>query len=146
MATVNSAITTRLGMTMSVKAKVEFEIDVDQDWIDMLVHGSSVFATNQCGYWMYGMEHSHVLGWLCFEHDEETIGTVSSNPEYKHIVKLWKEGKPLPEKWFRLNLDAATKAYAEGCKRAGINWYEHSDATEYDIVIQMVLLGEVRYG
>lgn len=35
---------------------------------------------------------------------------------------------------------------AEGVKRRGVHWYEEGDGNDYDIALQMALLGEVRYG
>ena len=65
----------------------------------------------------------------------------------KKAERAFKSGKPLPENYYRLDEAAAVRAYVEGCKRWGADWFESKgDATTYDVVIQLALLGEIRYG
>lgn len=52
----------------------------------------------------------------------------------------------LPEGWYYLDEGMAIRAYIEGCKRWGAAWFEDGDGTSYDVVIQLALLGEIRYG
>jgi hypothetical protein len=132
---------------MSDKVTVTLEVEVNPDWIEFVTHYPDIFMTDHCGYWMYGMEQEDELGWLVHEHDEmHSVREIADHPEYPAIVKAWREGKELPDNWFRLNKETAIKAWAEGVKRYGMDWYETGDAITYDVVLQMAILGEVRYG
>lgn len=136
-------------MTDKIKVKVEVEVAVDPDWIDFLLNHNDIFMTSYCGYWMSGMElDENGGGWLVHEQDDDydCAAAAANHPEYNAIVKAWQDGKPLPDKWFRLDKEAAIRAWIEGCKKYGVDWYENSDAVSMDVVIQLALLGEVRYG
>jgi hypothetical protein len=127
--------------------KVEVSVVVDQDWIEFCTQYNELFSTNYCGYWLGGVEYSDKLGWLAWEHpDDKSAKDADDEPGYKKILAAWKKGKPLPPHWFRLDAAAAMKAWAEGCKKYGVDWYENSDAVSIDVVIQLALLGEVIYG
>mgnify|MGYP000993946418 CR=1 FL=1 len=103
--------------------------------------------TGYCGYWMYGMAYDSQLGWLCYEHKgEASISEVESSIAYGGALELWRAGLALPEGYYLLDSAAAIKAYGEGVKRYGAHWYDDADASMYDVVIQMALLGEVKYG
>jgi hypothetical protein len=130
-------------------SKITFtiETEVNNNWIDYLVGSSDIFSTNRCGYWMYGMEWNEKLGYLCFEHEEKlSLNQVTQLSEYEAIVQAWREGKELPDHWFRLNKEVAIQAWLEGIKRWGMDWYRQVDAIKEDVVVQLALLGEVRYG
>lgn len=135
-------------MEKSLKVKVELEVEVDPGWIELVTECNDLFMTDHCGYWLSGMAHVKNKGWLVHEHSDidDCASVQSKNPEYPAILKAWKEGKPLPDGWFSLDKEMAIKAYCEGIKRDGLNWYEEGDAISYDIAIQLALLGEVRYG
>ena len=61
------------------------------------------------------------------------------------VLAAWRGGdEKLPERWYALDVDAAKKAWAEGVKRAGEEWYR--DGPSGDAPLQLVLLGELRYG
>lgn len=133
------------------KISVTIDVEVDQDWIDYCTQYNDLFLTHYCGYWMCGMEKDNDLGWLAYEYDPggpnvKSIRSVQNSPEYSSIVEAWRAGNPLPDHWFRLDEKAAIKAFEEGVKRYGVDWYENGDATTYDVAIQMALLGEVVYG
>ena len=61
-------------------------------------------------------------------------------------MHAWVNSEPLPKGWFRLDREAALRAWEEGIKRWGVGWYEHTDSNREDVVIQLALLGEIRYG
>jgi hypothetical protein len=128
-----------------MKIKLETIVDVDEDWISYLTKHGDIFQSQYCGYWMFGMEKSKT-GWLCFEHNDDFVSDLIINPEYKAIVDAWKAGSKLPDRWYRLDKDAAIKAYLEAYKRYGENWYHNADNVKYDVAIQLALLGEVKYG
>lgn len=133
-----------------MKAQVSFEVEVEPDWIDLCTKHNDLFMTSYCGYWMRGMEQDDKLGWLCYEFDYSSTATsirdMEDSPEYQSIVEAWRNGEKLPDHWYRLDEAAAIKAWVEGVKKFGTDWYEEADSTYYDIVIQMALLGSVVYG
>lgn len=131
-----------------MKVKVEIEVDLSEDWIELVTNHNDLFNRKYCGYWAYGMEHDDTLGWLVHEHDDQrTVAQVSQHPEYHAIVDAWRSGAPLPEGWYRFNKDTAVKAWCEGMKMYGYDWYEKvGDCETFDNAIQMALLGELRYG
>lgn len=51
----------------------------------------------------------------------------------------------LPKGWYLLDRNTAIRAWCEGVKRWGMDWYEEVDAEREDVVVQLALLGEVRY-
>ncbi len=135
----------------SLELTVSIKVKVDPDWVDYCVRAPDLFMTDYCGYWMAGMEQDNELGWLCYEYDiggdhNPNPWRLKKHPEYAAIVQAWREGKPLPERWYRLNKEAAIKAYKCGVERYGVNWYEDGDATTYDVAIQLALLGKIVYG
>lgn len=126
---------------------VTIDIEVPPHWVKELTQYNDAFAWNTCGYWMYGMEHDAELGWLCYEHDEKwTVRQVEARYRegYEDIVAAWRGGAPLPPGWYRLDTNAAIEAYVWAVKRYGTN--TTIDAPRKDTVIQLALLGEVRYG
>ena len=133
-------------MDSKFKMTVEVEIIVDEEWINFVTMHNDIFMTDHCGYWLSGMEQEDDLGWLVYEsgEDDENAQIAFLKPEYKKVVKDWKNGKTLPKKWMRLNRDVAIKAWVEGVKKYGVDWYENSDANSYDYVIQMAILGELK--
>ncbi len=60
--------------------------------------------------------------------------------------RMWIRGESLPERWFRINRFVALRAWEEGVKKWGVDWQDHTDSTREDIVLQLALLGELRYG
>lgn len=132
---------------MSEKVTVVLEVEVNQDWIEFCTKFNDLFMYDYCGYWMAGMEFDDDLGWLCFEYaGEEDPRQIKQGPEYPAIVQAWRDGKILPDRWYRLDKETAKRAWVEGYKRDGLDWYENGDAITYDVAIQNALLGEVRYG
>lgn len=131
-------------MSPSSKSTVTVQIEsvVDEEWIDFVVGYADVFGRNYCGYWALGVQRDRELGWLVYEQEN---GEVPSDKKCDAVTKAWKEGKPIPKGWHRLNRDACVKAWAEGVKRWGEKWYDNGDADSYDYAIQMALLGEHRY-
>lgn len=125
--------------------KVEVEVEVpEEDWILFLIQHPDIFGRNYCGYWLRGVEHDPKLGWLCWEDDEQH--RCDKEPDRAWALAAWRSGSDLPTGWFRLDRAAAERAFGAGCKRWGADWFEQGDATRYDVVLQLALLGEIRYG
>jgi hypothetical protein len=104
------------------KVKVTLELEVPQDWIDFVTQGSDVFRRDHCGYW------AQVQKWS----DKGAIVRVDEDGELGE-QRTWDRA-------------FACKAYAEGVKRKGVDFYEQGDANDYDCAIQMAWFGEVVYG
>ena len=64
----------------------------------------------------------------------------------KRSLSGWRKGKQIPPHVYVINEDVATRAYIEGVKRWGVDWYEHSDGNSYDTIMQVALLGDELYG
>lgn len=126
--------------TISVTLTCEVLIPV-KNWIEYLTKYSDIFGTTYyCGYWLLRIVRDDT-GWLCWEHCDE-----NSQNDHDQALKAFKEGGVLPPRYFRLDKDAAIKAYLEGCKRGGLGWFNQADGSDYDVAIQLALLGEIRYG
>lgn len=106
------------------------------------------FRTECSGYWARGVlfVKARGLGWLVWEDDESHLN--GEEPERSTAVRLWRHGATvsLPSGWHAWNREAAIGAYAIGERLWGEDWYEKGDANSYDAVMQLALLGEVRYG
>lgn len=128
---------------MSAKT-VTITSTVDPEWITFCTRETDLFSRNYCGYYLRGVDRSDKLGWLVWEDDEKC--PAEAEPNRAAALKAWRAGKPLPAHWFRLDVDTAVRAWAEGVKRGGEGWYENGDANVYDFIIQQTLFGEQRYG
>ena len=117
---------------------------VDPLWFDFCDEGDPLFRTDHCGYWARGVAYDEERGWLVYEDDEKC--KPGKEPHHDEAIAAWIENRDLPEHWFRLDRAAAIRAWAEGVKSDGEHWFEEGDATDYDVALQMALLGEVRYG
>lgn len=132
----------------TVKLTTTVDTEIHPYWIEFILNDSDLFRTSYVGYWLAGMEHDDDKNeWLVYETGGDIgFSDVEEFPEYAWVVQDWKDGKPLPEKWFRLDQAFVIKSWGEGFKRGGAQWYEKGDAVQYDVAIQMALLGEIRYG
>ena len=129
----------------TVTAQIEIQIPVE-GWIDYLTQCVDIFGTTYyAGYWARGVEHDKGRGWLVWEHGD-TGAALGEEPDRKAAVKAWRSGAALPKGWHRLDRDAAIRAFVEGAKKWGVEWFENGDGPRYDYCVQMALLGEERYG
>ena len=120
-------------------------VDVEPGWVDYLTRYTDIFHPHYAGYWLRGVDHHADLGWLCWELvDEES--RPGEEPNLDEAVRAWRAGEPLPERWYRLDRLAALHAWEEGVKKWGVDWYDQTDSTREDVVVQLALLGEIRYG
>lgn len=127
-----------------MKTTVTFDVEIDQDWIGFFTRYNDLFSRNYCGYWLRLIKSDAKRGMLAWEDDEQH--DFDKEPDRREALAAWRAGKPLPKGWHALTAETAVKAWTEGVKRWGVDWYEHGDATRYDVVTQMALLGEIRYG
>jgi len=130
-----------------LKHTFQLTVEIDKNWVDYLTQHNDIFGGSYAGYWLRGVEHDDAddgKGWLCWEDDEKCRH--GEEPNREMAIYEWKLGNPLPEHWFRLDRAAAIRAWEEGVKRWGVDWYEETDSTREDVVVQLALLGEIRYG
>jgi len=127
-----------------LKHTFQLTVEVDSGWVDYLTKHADIFENARAGYWLRGVALNDDTGWLCWEDDEKC--RYGEEPNFETAKHEWVLGNPLPEHWFRLDRAAAIRAWEEGVKRWGVDWYEECDSTREDIVVQLALLGEVRYG
>jgi hypothetical protein len=118
-------------------------VKVDGFWVEYLTRFSDVFGRGYAGYWAYGAECDRELGWLVYEQSDDPRPNQTT---VCAVERVWRAGKALPPRWYRLDRAAALRAWEEGIKRWGADWYEQTDSTREDVVIQLALLGEIRYG
>jgi hypothetical protein len=130
--------------TEKVSATIEIEVPVET-WIDFLTKSTDIFKHSYIGYWACGVKHHPERGWLVFE-DCDGEYKNKKEPNHDKAVKAWKAGEELPKRWFRLDKAMAIKAYVEGIKLWGIDWFDtKGDASTYDAALQHAMLGELRY-
>jgi hypothetical protein len=133
-----------------MQATVEYSVDVpDEMWIDYVTKEVDLFSSNYIGYWACGVEQDDQKGWLIFdEADEVPFGDSETFPQEKKARAAWNSGnyKLLPKNWYVLDKEFAIKAYLIGCKEWGADWFDDGDAIKYDVVIQLALFGETKYG
>lgn len=130
-----------------MKTTVTVEIEVPQEWIYLCTGSNDLFRRDHSGYWAHGCERNSELGWLVYVHPEEA-GAPPESSEEAAAGKLWRGHGRLPPGFYQLDTNAAIRAFEEGCKRFGVGWFQDgkTDATTYDVVVQLALLGEVVYG
>lgn len=119
-------------------------VDVDPRWVDHVTHYSDIFGRSCAGYWLRGVQRDPQLGWLVAECDESERWPGKTDSE--RVEALWRSGSDLPPRWYRLDRAAALRMWEEGVKKWGVYWYENTDGPREDVVVQLALLGEVRYG
>jgi hypothetical protein len=127
-----------------IKHTFSMEVDIDPDFIEYLIKYRDIFDRNRAGYWAFGVKVK--TGWLVYEQeDDDAMPTDKATREAKSCYGGAHDGN-LPERWYLLDRDAAIRAWCEGVKRWGVDWYEDVDAEREDVVVQLALLGEIRYG
>ena len=84
------------------------------------------------------------LGWLACERSVTKEMTDSSRLVV--IKDLWYTNQLLPSGCFAIDKEVAARIYEEGIRLCGCDWEDNADNEVYDRVVQMALLGEIRYG
>lgn len=122
---------------------VTIESVVDPLWIEFCTKDRDVFGASCCGSFLFGIDQDNSLGWLVYEHEEKV--SIDKVPNEKKAIAAWRAGKPLPRGYYRLDLDAAKKAWIEGIKWRGVEWFANGDAIAYQYAIQRALFEDERY-
>lgn len=125
------------------KIKIEIEVDAKEreSWINNFALNIDVFNRGYCGYWAFGASLPGKAGWLLFEqaeHGHPVDGDIAA------AGRAHRAGKALPKGWHLLDRAAAERAYSYLVARVGT--LNTGDSSDYDVAIQLALLGEVRYG
>lgn len=148
--------------------KVNLEVKVDPAWIKLCVAHPDMFGFDYIGHWGRGIQiianGKKSVGWLVweFEEDEQLSALMARegvsflnqlddeelDKLHQPALEAYAAGKPLPKYYHALDEDGAKRAWVEGVKRYGEDWYERpqTDANTYDAVLQLALLGEIKYG
>lgn len=132
------------------KKVIKVEVEVPQeDWIDYVTKEVDIFMTGYIGYWGRGYPvevRGEQVCWIVVEfEDHETRKQLDKMGE--EAVRCFRDGLPMPERCHVLDEKMAIKAFEEGCKKWGADWFEDKgDANTYDWVLQQAMLGEQRYG
>lgn len=117
--------------------------EVSADWTENVFLNVDLLRHGYCGYWMEEVGYGPSLGRLVRESDDAD----RSEDVEKAAIEAWRAGPgPLPKGYHRLDSETAAKAWAEGVKKWGEEWYEDGDGDAYDYAVQMALFGEVKYG
>jgi hypothetical protein len=133
------------------RPSVTLDLPVSLEWLEFALKYQDLFMTNYSGYWACcaaGVEKKTddetFGGWLVF--DCVDADRAPSDEEIEAAEAAHEAGEKLPENFLLLDEAAACRAFSAGVKRWGVQWYEDGDASTYDYVLQMALLGEVLYG
>lgn len=140
----------------------EAKFTVPADWYDLWLNYPDLFLNYHIGYWARQVAVDPELGRLAWEFEDDDdidefmskhriefidrMGSDLENEYHAKAIKAFKEFAPLPPGYHVVNKNTCTKAYVEMCKRRGIDWYQDSDANDYDVAFQLALLGEIKYG
>lgn len=124
--------TTQVLTTTTVPGWIEFVSSISPD----------IFMRSYCGHWARGVMHNKKRGWLVFEHGSDDS---YNEADVREVTKLWTAGKPLPKNWHRFDAALANKAWLEGVRKFGEDWYDgdDGDGPRYDWVLQMALFNDV---
>lgn len=125
------------------RTNITLVIPPDEDWVKYVTQYGDIFGrTYYCGYWLAGIEHNKKRGWLAFEAVDEKAPKRAP----RAVLKAWRDGEALPERWHRIDRELALRAQAEAVKLRGIDWQANADGPFYDCIIQRALFGEEKYG
>jgi hypothetical protein len=109
--------------------------------------GCDIFRSRQySAYWAMPVSFQKGKGWLLCEMDNEERTEDERETAHEEATALWKDNLPLPAGYYAFGAEQAEAAFRVGLVHKGESWYENGDADDYDYVVQMTLLGEMRYG
>jgi hypothetical protein len=115
-----------------------------EEYINDVALNSDQFRRSCSGYWARGVQYVKARGWIVWEDDESHLH--GEEPNRSEALRSWRSGQELPSGWYAWSRETAARAYAIGERLWGESWYERSDSGDYDVIMQLVLLGEIRYG
>lgn len=146
----------------SSSTDVEIEVSIKvpvprEDWIDFLTKHNDIFGSGYIGYWGHGIKVPS--GWIVWEFDNdprklpekaefiEQVSPAGWKKHHKEAFDAYKGRRDMPEHYHLLDEAVALKAFKIGVEKWGIDWFEtRGDGDTYDLVLQLALLGEHRYG
>lgn len=124
---------------------------VDPEWIRFVTGGTEggfaeVFFAGCAGYWLRCVGHDPQLGYLAFEHGGDR-DLFPADTARIVAVDCWREGTALPPGWHRLDLSLACRAWEEGVRAHGEQWFASGVTSYRDEAIQRACFaGELIYG
>lgn len=120
-------------------------VAIPEDWIRYVTRSGRLFRwTFGIGYWARAIEQDEELGHLVWNDDQKH--RIGDEPHVEAALTAWRAGEKLPADYHRFDRAFALRAFEEGVKRWGVNWWENGDATSEDVAIQLAIFGEVKYG
>lgn len=117
-------------------------VKIDQFWFQHILRNPNY--SSHASYWLRGVESDPDRGWLCWEL-ERIPPERGEEPNRAEAIQVWKTDGELPKGWYRLDRAAALRAYEEGVRLWGADWFEQDDVEKDGVVLQRALLGEVRH-
>lgn len=123
--------------------KHTLEFEVPPSWVRQVMSGE-LFSRAYCGYWadVIDDDHSGKRGLLVFEHNDENTPPDHHTP----ALRAFADWMGIPPGYYHVNSETAIDAYRHGVARWGLEWMKDADAFRYDIVMQLAILGELKYG
>jgi hypothetical protein len=119
------------------------DLQIPAHFVTDMIRGLDIFTSGQSAYWASGVRCADGSGYLVYDHARDGMPT---DIAIARAVRCHETNKPLPDGWHLINREVAIRAWCEGVKRWGVDWYEKVDGPRRDVVLQLGLLGELRYG
>jgi hypothetical protein len=135
--------------------EVTFNIEVKEDFVDMLVNWSDWLGTGYCGYWAFGVVQDPSIGWLFADCDEDGYCSDELKAQFAEAERIWRKehGEPhdgpcetLPKRFHSMDKNNVLEVIRQGVKRYGPDFQEQYDSESLDVAVQMTFLHEVVYG
>lgn len=124
-----------------MKLEIEIPDDLLKQWLEYLLDDGGAFQRSTSGYWLYGAKQHTDGSWLAYEQGDDRLPRVLLST----TAASWRDvGMELPPRFFVLDKAFAIRAFAEGVKRGGLEWWQ--DGPSADAAVQMAMFGELRYG
>ena len=123
-----------------MKLTVAIESNEVDEFVKELTKSSDIFRRDHCGYWLVGIECHILRGWLAFD------GESGCQRDDEMAIVRWNLNKSLPQGYYRLDYEFAIKAWIEGAKKYGVEWFGTLGSNARDFAVQMAMFGEVVYG
>ncbi len=142
-------------MNKSITHEFTTTVEVPASWIKFITDSIDIFKLTYCGAWMKYIESSiddsAMLIFDCYDHifpSEDKLDLIVKSFLYNIQVEI-DIGKPVYYyecfDFYKLDTALALKAYEQGCKRWGVDWYSKADGPMMNIAIQLALFGEIKY-
>ncbi len=136
--------------------KLVISIDMPSGWLEFCSNVDVISYNSYCGYWAeYWIDisenNSPSIKWLIYynPNNNDSIYPLTKVDSYQQAYKAASAGsRKMPEHWYLFDEEIAIKAYLEGVKKWGMDWYNdpNTDGRNYDTAIQLALFGKLVFG